>query len=54
MSARNARFRQIEVERAIKGARKVYGCDVPIAFERDGRIVILTPGDAARPGNSFD
>ena len=54
MGSRAARFKQIDVERAITAARKVYGREVPVAIEPSGRIIILTGNDNAPPLDSFD
>lgn len=56
MSARAARFKEIDITRAIKAVGKAGIRDVRVEIETDGRMVIIT-GDAAKlPArkNSFD
>jgi hypothetical protein len=56
MGARAARFKEIDVTRAIKAAGKAGARDVRVEIEPDGRLVIITGAAALLPArkNSFD
>ncbi len=56
MSARAARFKEIDVTRAFKAAAKAGVRDVRVEIETDGRLVIIAGSAAKMPAqkNSFD
>lgn len=55
MSLHRSRFRQIDIERALKGAQAAGATDVRVEIEPNGKLVVVT-GSAARfiDRNSFD
>lgn len=56
MSARAARFREIDLTRALKAADKAQCGPVRIEIDPDGRMIITTgvTPTPARPANTFD
>ena len=55
MSRRHSTFRQVDIERMIKGAMSAGASEVRVEVEPSGKLVLVT-GSAARAstGNSFD
>lgn len=55
MPRRRSPFLQVDIERALKGAKAAGATDVRIELEPTGKLVLVT-GAAARlqTGNSFD
>lgn len=56
MSARAARFKEIDLTRAFKAVAKAGIRDVRVEIDPDGRLVIITGSAAKLPAqkNSFD
>ena len=56
MSARAARFKEIDVVRVLKAANKAGIRDVRVEIENDGRLVVIAGAAALQPArkNTFD
>lgn len=56
MTARAARFKEIDITRAFRAAEKAGQRNVRVEIEPDGRLVIITGAAAMQPArkNSFD